>query len=260
MPSVQTVIDHLRLFRPSRLDAPNNEWPTLSATATLPIEPARLDAFHRVCPGWHDLEHLPPTYPQLAAAAVHLGLLGTHGFPFHPMGLVHVTNEIQQFRPIHRHEPLTFTASVGPGGMHPKGRMIEVLTELKTASGEIPWTSRATALKMSTNQPRSKSQEPQEDRDGWRDSETIRCDLPEDLGRRYGKVAGDLNPIHQRAWLAKPFGFSRHIIHGTWTLAWALHPFCRASRLISSKHASSVRFRSLQRCTLPAEIPLKAMS
>ena len=108
--------------------------------------------------------------------------------------------------------------------MHPKGRMIEVLTELKTASGEIPWTSRATALKMSTNQPRSKSQAPQEDRDGWRDSETIRYDLPEDLGRRYGKVAGDLNPIHQRAWLAKPFGFSRHIIHGTWTLAWALHP------------------------------------
>ena len=224
MPSVQTVIDHLRLFRPSRLNAPNNEWPTLSATAALPIEAARLDAFHRVCPGWHDLEHLPPTYPQLAAAAVHLGLLGTHGFPFHPMGLVHVTNEIEQFRPIHRTEALTFTASVGPGGMHPKGRMIEVLTELKTANGEIPWTSRATALKMSTNQPRSKPQEPQEDRAGWRDSETIRCNLQEDLGRRYGKVAGDLNPIHQRAWLAKPFGFSRHIIHGTWTLAWALHP------------------------------------
>ena len=144
--------------------------------------------------------------------------------------------------------------------MHPKGRMIEVLTELKTASGEIPWTSRATALKMSTNQPRSKSQEAQEDRDGWRDSETIRFDLPEDLGRRYGKVAGDLNPIHQRAWLAKPFGFSRHIIHGTWTLRGRSTQFCQGSPLISSKHASSARFRSHQPCILPVSTPLKAMS
>ena len=256
MPSVQTVIDHLRLFRPNRIHAPDNEWQTLSATADLPIEQARLDAFHRVCPGWSDVAHLPPTYPQLAAAAVHLGLLGTHGFPFHPMGLVHVTNKIEQFRPIHRSETLQFIASVGPGGQHPKGRMIEVLTELRTAKGETPWRSRATALKMSANAPRSKSQQVQEDRDGWRKSDTVRIDLPEDLGRRYGKVAGDLNPIHQRAWLAKPFGFARHIIHGTWTLAWALHPvlsnqssyklearFKRPVPLPSSLHATSREFQ-----------------
>ena len=129
-----------------------------------------------------------------------------------------------------------------------KGRMIEVLTELKTASGEIPWTSRATALKMSTNQPRSKSQAPEEDRAGWRDSETIRYDLSEDLGRRYGKVAGDLNPIHQRAWLAKPFGFSRHIIHGTWTLAWALHP------ILSSQSSYKLEARFKRPVPLPSAL------
>ena len=137
--------------------------------------------------------------------------------------------------------------------------MIEVLTELKTASGEIPWTSRATALKMSTNQPRSKSQEAQEDRDGWRDSETIRFDLPEDLGRRYGKVAGDLNPIHQRAWLAKPSDFRATSFTGPGP-CWALTQFCQGSPLISSKHASSARFRSHQPCILPVSTPLKAMS
>ena len=47
--------------------------------------------------------------------------------------------------------------------------------------------------------------------------------LPEDLGRRYARVAGDYNPIHQRAWMARPFGFKRAIIHGMWTLGWAIH-------------------------------------
>ena len=224
MPSVETIIDHLRLFRPNRTPAPENQWAVITSEAQLPVDESRLDAFHEVCPGWRDLEHLPPTYPQLAAASLHLRLLGTPDFPFHPMGLVHVTNEIEQFRPMHRNEELQVTASVGPGGVHEKGRLIEVLTELKTSSGEIPWKSRATALKMSTNQPSKRSSEPLAETDEWRNSDTIRVDLQESLGREYGKVAGDLNPIHQRAWLAKPFGFPRHIIHGTWTLAWAVHP------------------------------------
>ena len=224
MPSVETIIDHLRLFRPDRASTPGSEWSIISSESMLPLDGHRLDAFHRVCPGWKDHEHLPPTYPQLAAASLHLKLLGTQDFPFHPMGLVHVTNNIEQFRPIHRHEELQVTASVGPGGSHDKGRLIEVCTELRAPNGEVPWKSTATALKMANHQPSNKASQGLPAKGDWRDSETLRVDLPESLGRDYGKVAGDLNPIHQRAWLAKPFGFSRHIIHGTWTLAWAIHP------------------------------------
>lgn len=225
MPSVETIIDHLRLFRPNRHSALGDGWEVIASESKLDIDSSRLDAFHRVCPGWRDLDHLPPTYPQLAAASAHLKLLGTKGFPFHPMGLVHVTNEIEQKRPIHRDESLHVMTSVGPGGAHEKGRLIEVLTEIRSTSGEIPWRSRATALKMESARP-SIRPSPKEKplSDTWRDSITTRVDLGENLGRLYGDVAGDLNPIHQRAWLAKPFGFSRHIIHGTWTLAWALHP------------------------------------
>jgi acyl dehydratase len=46
--------------------------------------------------------------------------------------------------------------------------------------------------------------------------------VPKDMGRRYAAIAGDLNPIHQHALLARPFGFERAIVHGTWTLARAL--------------------------------------
>ena len=48
---------------------------------------------------------------------------------------------------------------------------------------------------------------------------TATWSLPEDLGRRFAKVAGDRNPIHMYWWTARLFGFRRPIIHGMWTLA-----------------------------------------
>jgi acyl dehydratase len=46
--------------------------------------------------------------------------------------------------------------------------------------------------------------------------------VPADIGRRYGAVSGDRNPIHLSALTARAFGFPRAIAHGMWTKARAL--------------------------------------
>jgi acyl dehydratase len=46
--------------------------------------------------------------------------------------------------------------------------------------------------------------------------------LPGDLGRRYGAISGDRNPIHLHALSARLFGFKQAIAHGMWTKARAL--------------------------------------
>jgi len=43
--------------------------------------------------------------------------------------------------------------------------------------------------------------------------------LAGDLGRRYGSVSGDLNPIHVHPLTARLFGFPSAIAHGMWTKA-----------------------------------------
>ena len=43
--------------------------------------------------------------------------------------------------------------------------------------------------------------------------------LPDDLGRAYAGVSGDLNPIHLHPLSAKAMGFRRQIAHGMWTCA-----------------------------------------
>jgi acyl dehydratase len=43
--------------------------------------------------------------------------------------------------------------------------------------------------------------------------------LGDDVGRRYGAVSGDRNPIHLHPLTARLFGFPRAIAHGMWTAA-----------------------------------------
>ena len=43
--------------------------------------------------------------------------------------------------------------------------------------------------------------------------------MPGDIGRRYGAVSGDRNPIHLYPFTAKLFGFKRQIAHGMWSKA-----------------------------------------
>jgi acyl dehydratase len=41
---------------------------------------------------------------------------------------------------------------------------------------------------------------------------------PAGLGRRYGFISGDVNPIHMSDLTARAFGFPKAIAHGMWSL------------------------------------------
>jgi acyl dehydratase len=43
--------------------------------------------------------------------------------------------------------------------------------------------------------------------------------VPGDIGRRYGGVSGDINPIHMHPLSARLFGFPKPIAHGMWLKA-----------------------------------------
>ena len=53
-------------------------------------------------------------------------------------------------------------------------------------------------------------------------AQSVVWEMPSNLGRRYGAIAGDRNPIHMWPITARLFGFKRHIIHGMWLLGRAI--------------------------------------
>jgi hypothetical protein len=179
------------------------------------VDAGHLAAYRDVC-GFTAGDALPATYPHVLAFPLHMTLMTDGSFPFAPVGLVHVTNRIEQRAPIAADATLDLRVRAVDGPPHPKGRTFTILTEARVG-GDVAWTGESTMLRTgrgSGARPEEGDPPPTEVGETWT--------LPEDLGRRYGAASGDRNPIHLHAATAKLFGFPRAIAHGMWTKARAL--------------------------------------
>ncbi|MGA8987157.1 MaoC family dehydratase [Aeromicrobium sp.] len=179
---------------------------------------AHLETYNEVC-GFPRSDVLPATYPHMAAFGLHMSLMTDTAFPFAPMGLVHLRNTITQHRPIGVDE--TFDVSVRAADLRPfpKGSLVDIVTTVSIA-GELVWEEITTLFSRHTGGGAETSPAPLagvEAPDG-----VVHWKLGGDLGRRYGAVSGDRNPIHLYPLTAKAFGFPSNIAHGMWTLARSL--------------------------------------
>jgi MaoC like domain len=180
------------------------------------VDRERLAAYDRVC-GFSLGDALPPTYPHMLAFPLHLALMTDGSFPFGAIGLVHIENSITARRPILADEPLSIRVSATALEPHPRGRQFTIRTEVSVRD-EVVWEEASTNLKRGGS---SGAKERGERSSNGREElpMTATWRLPGDLGRRYGAVSGDLNPIHVHALSARLFGFPTAIAHGMWTKA-----------------------------------------
>lgn len=210
------------------------------------IDPEHLAAYNEVC-GFPTSDAVPTTYPHMSAFALHMALMTDTSFPFAPMGLVHLRNTIRQHRPITVGE--TFDVSVKAADLrpHPKGQLIDLLTEI-SIDGNVVWDEVTTlfargkkgAGKETSSAPLAGVEVP---------NGVVQWKLDGNLGRRYGAVSGDRNPIHLYPITAKAFGFSSNIAHGMWSLARSL---ASVQNRIPDAHHVDVEFK--KPILLPARV------
>ncbi|MBV9685051.1 MAG: hypothetical protein JO046_24880 [Solirubrobacterales bacterium] len=182
------------------------------------IDRGRVAAYSRVC-GFAVRDVLPPTYPHILAFPLHLSLMTEASFPFGAIGLVHIYNRITQQRPIECSERLQIKVWATPVEDHPKGKQFSLRTEVRVGA-ELVWEEISTNLKRGAESGASAGETPGSELPSARNlPATAIWSLSADLGRRYGSVSGDLNPIHMHHLSARPFGFKSAIAHGMWTKA-----------------------------------------
>ncbi|HEX8977059.1 MAG TPA: MaoC/PaaZ C-terminal domain-containing protein [Solirubrobacteraceae bacterium] len=176
----------------------------------------RLIAYDRVC-GFVLSDVLPPTYPHMLAFPLQLSLMTGGDFPYPAIGLVHIANRITQHRAIGAGERLTLRVWAADAEPHPSGTQFALRTEARVGE-ELVWEEASVNLRRGGKHAdaRGPSIAPP-DSAGLPATATWR--LPGDLGRRYGAVSGDLNPIHVHPLSARLFGFPSAIAHGMWTKA-----------------------------------------
>lgn len=181
------------------------------------IDTQRVAHYVEVCGFDKNDKKLPITFPHLLAFPLHLELMLLQDFPFAVMGMVHVRNEITQYRAINSFEKMDVTCFFSDIRATNKGYDIDIKTQLHIA-GQVVWES------ISTNLVRQKAVIAADKKS--KDSNTLPeyaykefWSLASDLGRRYALVSGDSNPIHLFSLSAKLFGFKGHIAHGMWSKA-----------------------------------------
>jgi acyl dehydratase len=212
------------------------------------VEPARLAEYLSVC-SFSPAERLPATYPHMLAFPLHMAVMSDGSFPFGPIGLIHIENRITQHRPLLAGEPLDLRVRPTALQEHPRGRSFSLISEARV-QGELVWEESSTMLRRETSGAAARSSgaeqpAPLPASEEW--------SLPEDLGRRYGAVSGDRNPIHLHALTAKPLGFPSAIAHGMWTKARCL---AALEQQLPDAFTVDVRFRAPIR--LPGKVAFRS--
>lgn len=178
-------------------------------------------AYSDVC-GFTLTDELPATYLHMLAFPLQVTVMNRDDFPFPLLGMVHLRQRIEVVRPVTAAEQVDIEVWLEDLRPHTRGSQFSVRSRV-TAGADVVWDGTSTYLAR-----HEQDQEPPAEAhpaDG-----VVVADLPRtaewridgDLGRRYGRVSGDVNPIHLSALSAKAFGFPKAIAHGMWTTARSL--------------------------------------
>ena len=196
------------LLRASTL--PDHEFELAAVT----LDAGHVADYARVC-GFGLRDTLPPTYLHVLAFGLAMRLMTDSAFPFGVLGLVHVANRIEHRRPVALAETPTLRVHAADLRDHPRGRQFDVIARAHLGD-EVVWEGRSTYLRAG-GAPKGKDDNKRK-RPTPPEPQAI-FDVPGDIGRRYGAVSGDRNPIHLHGLSARLFGQSSAIAHGMWLKA-----------------------------------------
>ncbi|MEZ3180005.1 hypothetical protein KYY02_15325 [Streptomyces pimonensis] len=215
-PALAPLLARGALLSPFKRPRPGAAHPrTRLVLPALRIDIARLAAYERVCGFPTGEDALPVTYPHVLGFPLAIRLMSGPGFPLPLLGLVHTSIRITRHRATAATGSYGLTVRVDGLAPHRRGTQAAVVTEMRDG-GDVVWESRSTYLarhRTASAHPADAGEAPAPlpAVEEWR--------LAGDVGRRYGVVSGDRNPIHLHPLTARLFGFPRAVAHGMWTVA-----------------------------------------
>ena len=188
------------------------------ARVAVDVDPGQVADYARVC-RFPLGDALPPTFPHVLTFPLQVALMADRSFPLALPGLVHVRNRVDVVRPIGAGEKLDLEVWADRFAPHRSGATVDLVASVRSRGDEV-WRGRSTYLARGASAPGEAADVP--DLEIGEVARAAVWRVPDDAGRAYAKVSGDVNPIHLSGLTAKAFGFKRAIAHGMWVKARAL--------------------------------------
>jgi len=193
--------------------------PVIYVRPAVTLDTRAIAAYAQVCAGTPD-QGVPLLYPQMLTFPLAMAYFASSYCPWPAMGTVHLANHVRQHTPIHNGDVLRVEMQTGQLLAHDKGQVFNLEFRV-LKDDQLVWEATQTLLRLGVKKPVGPAY-----------ASALNNDHPLSLqsgfvadsgiGRRYGRISGDLNPIHLSALSARMFGFRRAIAHGMWTQARAL--------------------------------------
>ena len=176
-------------------------------------------AYAQVCAGTPE-QGVPLLYPQMLTFPLAMAYFASSYCPWPAMGTVHLANRVQQHVPIKADDVLRVEMQTGQLLAHDKGQVFTLEFRVLKAD-QLVWEATQTLLRLGVQHPAGPAYASALNHHHPLSLQTsFKADSG--IGRRYGRISSDLNPIHLSALSARIFGFKRAIAHGMWTQARAL--------------------------------------
>lgn len=196
---------------------------------------------------WPSHNQLPPTYLQMLANKYVQNILTQPGFPFSPLGIVHIENEINMLADVDLNVPIDIHCQLQPFQQHHKGVSFSVVIAVRQYQKNV-FQADCKMLCIDNKLPKTKGS-PYVEYQTAKNAITKTLIFPSNIGRQYAKVSGDYNPIHLTTLTAKLLGFKRAIAHGMYSQALCLSQL-HANEALKTGLTIKVKFK--QPLFLPA--------
>ena len=170
-------------------------------------------------------DFLPAGFIHALAFPVAMSVLNRDDFPLPLLGMIHLENRVEQYRPVHFSEVLDIAAWVENLRGHRAGTLVDLVAEVHGKDGGLLWTGVSSYLAKGFFLPGTDKNNVQANRAEAPFSPpdpTALWTLGVDTGRNYAGVSGDFNAIHLSVLSAKALGLKRSIAHGMYLASRAL--------------------------------------
>jgi acyl dehydratase len=219
-PAIWSMYPRIMVSRKPSLVPEGGAVPRIEARLSrVGIDRKHLASYTEIC-GAAAGATLPIAYPHILAMPLHLAILGAEAFPVKLFGLVHVYNRIAMRQPLSADEPAEIRTWIEGHRDIERGQEFDLHTEYVVA-GEPLWDETCTFLARKRAAAGVAGKTTQSRVGDAPDAVAVKSSsfrAPAGLGRRYGFISGDVNPIHMSDLTARAFGFPRAIAHGMWSL------------------------------------------
>ncbi len=167
---------------------------------------------------------LPAGFIHALAFPVSMSVMNRDDFPLPLLGMVHLSNRVEQHGALMFSEALDITSWAENLRGHRAGTQVDIVAEVRrTGEAEVRWKGTSTYLAKGVFLPGiDKPSVPAEPSTFSAPDPTALWQLGVDTGRAYAAVSGDFNPIHLSVLSAKALGMRRSMAHGMYLASRAL--------------------------------------